>query len=357
LWIENERWALYMLGSSNFTSPGLGLGATRNLEANLAYIVSSAQNTKALQELEAAHLNADLIGSDWELRWQPVPEAGEDAPLAGALPLPPFFGEAIFDVERGCASITFSFNRAPLAGWSLLIEDSDERFADEAKWREAKAPVKWRVSWPHQRPPSGFRVSWESAAGYAWWPVNTQNGAALPPPEDLKDLPLDVLVALLTSARPPHEIVRKHRQQQQELKGGGSLDPHDRVDTSSFLLQRTRRVSWALAGLRERLERPIVSQQSLEWRVNGPIGARALSEAIEREARTEAERAFLLAELVLELARVKPPSRHDCLPPTEVRGALRSLIKDLKGRVNRATFDQTPGLQDYVNTAFKEAHR
>ena len=187
--------------------------------------------------------------------------------------------------------------------------------------------------------------------------MNAQNGASLPPPEDLKDLPLELLVALLTSARPPHEVVRKHRQWQQEMNGGDSLNPHDRVDTSTFLLQRTRRVSWALTGLRERLEKPIVSQQSLEWRGNGPIGARALSEAIEREARTEAERAFLLAELALELSCVKPPSRDDCLPPSEVRAALRALINDMQGKINRATFDRTPGLKDYVNTAFKEARR
>jgi hypothetical protein len=41
LWFEGAEWFVYVCGSSNFTSAGLGIGATRNLEANLIYVVNS----------------------------------------------------------------------------------------------------------------------------------------------------------------------------------------------------------------------------------------------------------------------------------------------------------------------------
>src|SRR5204862_155829 len=80
----------------------------------------------------------------------------------------------------------------------------------------------------------------------------------LPPPAELGDLPLHVLIEILTSAKPLHLALQRCLSRQ---KGAGVdspqllLDPHERVDTSTFLIQRARRVSWAFDALRKRLER------------------------------------------------------------------------------------------------------
>ncbi|HKQ89129.1 MAG TPA: hypothetical protein VJZ77_00495, partial [Blastocatellia bacterium] len=119
--------------------------------------------------------------------------------------------------------------------------------------------------------------------GAAWWPVNALSAAALPPPAELKDLPLEALIEILTSARPLHQSLQRWLRRRQERKQGETvtaLDPHKPVDTSGFLLQRTRRVSDALRALRERLERPVVSEQALTWRLRGPVGVAVLSQAI-----------------------------------------------------------------------------
>jgi hypothetical protein len=70
-------------------------------------------------------------------------------------------------------------------------------------------------------------------------------------------------------------------------EGRQLVDPHKRVVTSAFLLLRTRRISRALTGLRERLERPFPTTANLQWRLNGPVGVRAISEAVLKEGKPD----------------------------------------------------------------------
>jgi hypothetical protein len=107
----------------------------------------------------------------------------------------------------------------------------------------------------------------------------------------------EVLIEILTSARPLHQALQRRlqrKQDRQQHEEVPALDPHKRVDTSGFLLQRTRRVSDALRALRQRLERPVVSEQALAWRLRGPVGVLALAQAIGNEAHTDEERCYLL---------------------------------------------------------------
>jgi hypothetical protein len=194
----------------------------------------------------------------------------------------------------------------------------------------------------------------------AWWPVNVVDGDALPPPDALKDLPLEVLIDILTSAKPLHEVLKRWTKQQ--AKGGLSneglsLDPHKRIDTSAFLLQRTRRVSWALAALRQRLEQPVVSEQSLAWRLRGPVGVLAFAQAIGKDASSEpraAERCFLLTELCAELARARPQEAPGSLPAAHVRASLRELIHEIRAGISTEALAGEPAWAAYAKTVFEE---
>jgi hypothetical protein len=87
------------------------------------------------------------------------------------------------------------------------------------------------------------------------------------------------------------------------------LDPHARVDTSRFVLQRMRRAGLALEGLRERLELRVSHRDAVKRRLTGPYGPQALvhqlDAAFEACTLSEAERAFLVAELILTLKRAE----------------------------------------------------
>jgi len=364
IWLQDDRWVLYMIGSSNFTSAGLGLGLRVNLEANIAYCVDARRNAQAADALGHAFPESSWLDPAQGLRWQPRRDEGEDAP-GDAIPLPPAFADATYgvSVEEG-ASITLRFAGVPPppAGWKLIREDDESEFFSAEKWeREGRAP-EVTLTWPRDRPPYGFSVTWEGCHGAAWWPVNIAETGSLPPPDELRDLHLEALIHILSSARPLHRVLggylRKRKPEPETGdRGGPEIDPHKRVDTSTFLLQRTRRVSRALNALRERLERPVATEQSLDWRLRGPVGVRAVARALRKEARSEEERAFLLSELALELNRVRPRSVPGYLDPARVEKAIRLVIEELKEQIPVGMPESVRNLETYVKEVFRQVLR
>jgi hypothetical protein len=357
LWFESDRLILSMLGSSNFTSPGLGVGRVQNLEANLAFLVGT-QTSEAKKALLYAWLPTEEVPDGIEVRWQPQDDAGEDSPNDTPL-LPNAFAEATFGFDMG-HYVEFSFSTKPPAGWALYAEDESDAFATEEEWIKAARAKVWRIPCPGSRAPSGCRVTWKGLVGFAWWPVNILSQASLPPPDELKDLPLEILIEILTSAKPLQLTIARwlrHKRAQREAGDAAealAIDPHKRVDTSAFLLQRTRRVSWALTALRERLERPVVSEPALEWRLRGPVGVQALANAIGREARTEAEKCFLLTELCLELGRVRPQEASGSLSKQKVKAGLRQIVVDIRAGIDPLALTQHPELAQYAKAVFEK---
>jgi len=214
------------------------------------------------------------------------------------------------------------------------------------------------LPWKYNRPPSGFWVNWQDSNGKAWWPVNIASANSLPPPEELKNLPLEVLIDILTSARPLHRALqsylkRKKKGEPPERKTPPEIDPHKRVDTSQFLLQRTRRVSWAINALRERIERPAATKECLDWRLRGPVGVMALAEALKREAQSDEEKAFMLTELALELARIKPKEAQGCLAPARVNKEIRDLIVELRDHIPSRGIGRVRNLKQYLDSVFE----
>lgn len=332
IWLQATDSIVHMIGSSNFTSRGLGIGPTKNVEVNLCFETNLSRQAHAAKQLGDAWLPITSFPDGVTLRFQPR-DNEEDAELVGEPILPAAFGEIVFSqdgAKQGWLKFTFGPNLPE--EWVLYAEDAKEPFIRQKDWATADSPSSWNVAWNRDRPPSGFRVGWQGSGGYAWWPVNVDSSAALPPPSELRDLPLDALIEILTSARPLHQVIVAWRKREEGKKGRGEsseLDPHKRVDTSGFLLQRTRRVSSAFNALRERLQRPVASEQVLKWRLRGPVGVLALADAINRAAKSPTERVFLLAELCLELRRVTPQEMPGGLPVTVIQDAIKDLMNEL----------------------------
>lgn len=355
--LEDGRWRLYMVGSSNFTSAGLGIPEPRNLEANVAYLVDSAKQATAYKAMDRAFPDIEPLEID-DIRWLGG-GASEDEPGESEALLPGAFSSATYACdETGNSHITFEFAGAPPAGWTVIAEDeSATSVYDEARWCESGSPGSVLVPWKFARPPSGFWVSWTNSQGRAWWPVNVESARALPPPDELRALPLDTLISILTSARPLSEVLKtKHNRTNPSiisLPGDVFIDPHKRVDTSQFLLQRTRRVSWGLTALRKRLEYPVATESSLDWRLRGPMGVQALIDAMDRDAHSNDEKTFLLCELALDLWRVKPCSRPGYLSAERVRAEIRAMLVDIRRRVFETLNGSASNLRAYVERVFE----
>ena len=95
VWFWNDNWHVYMVGSSNFTSAGLGLaGRGSNFEANIAYLFRSNSSVEKWMDQTLPPFKDSVDDFD-RVIWEPIDEqVGEDA-FAGTV-LPAGFEEALF---------------------------------------------------------------------------------------------------------------------------------------------------------------------------------------------------------------------------------------------------------------------
>ena len=217
------------------------------------------------------------------------------------------------------------------------------------------------VPWAHLPPPFVLEVQWrdgESQLQIASWPVNVSNPAALPPPELLRSLTLDELLDILASTRPlPSAVSDALRKREKRKDGDPSLDPLRRLDSQAFLLRRTKRVARALDRLKERLERPALTQDAFEWRLRGVVGPMALANAFLKEARLPGEAKFCLAELALSLRRVDPmvPAQGG-LSATVIQSLIAQAIAEIEVRAVELIVPADRSMLDAYVITLREAH-
>ncbi len=357
IWLQDDRYAVYQIGSSNFTSAGMGIGKRSNLEANLVYVLDGKRDERLLKAVEATFPKSESVDPD-EVNWQPKAN-DEDAESLSQIALPAFFGDAVFSLDTaGDGAITLHFAGGNCEPFVLLIEGTDKIWFDSSCLEASQSSITQTLPWTKTRPPSGFEVRLGDRDALAWWPVNVESSNSLPPPDELKDLPLDVLLNLLGSSRPLHRVMADYLAKQIKSdhdETATAIDPHKRVDTSDFLLQRTRRLSWALTKMRLRVERPTATIETLNWRLYGPVGVFALAEAIAREATTSAESAFLLAELALELSRADVVATTGCVDVSIHRNEISKLNDKLRSLLKDDAGDSEPAnLRAYIESVFDE---
>jgi hypothetical protein len=361
IWLEDDRYDAYLIGSSNFTSAGTGLkGNASNVEANLLYLADTNRDEKIRNQLGQSFPKSEPLKITTETRWTALPDESE-SPTELVL-LPPEFLSATFTAEDPADPLVLLTFQSPLAfSWQLLFEDSDEVFFDSKMWANLGSPVICEVLWHEERAPSGFRVKISEASETAWWPVNVLSSSDLPPIKELKNLSLEMLIEILSSARPLHHVLaaylRKTAKGTNDAVVLGVVDPHKKVDTGQFLLQRTRRLSWALNALRERLQRPAATIQSLQWRLCGPVGVKALAEALIRESHSEEETAFVISELALELSRVTPEQALGCLSLEIHLKEIRNVIQNLMVMIPTDLNQLPTNLRDYVEAVFAKVSK
>ena len=193
------------------------------------------------------------------------------------------------------------------------------------------------------------------------WPTAIEDVSHLPPPEELASMTLEDLLRVFTdnmSMRTMLERLAKRSADVPDEKSSSNLpelDPHKRVDTSAFMLQRTRRFSYAMEGLKRRLSRPFFTQKQLHWHLTGPIGPLALAKALIHEHPVADEVGFLLAELALELSEVQVQGQEGALPASTVREAFNKVLKELKRHVPKRTDIHDDAMWAYIQSTFEHA--
>ena len=363
VWLWNDRWHVYMVGSSNFTASGLALpGGTPNVEANLAYIFPEDTKMVKLMERTLPPIGDAVENLDAAL-WEPVSE-GDGEGQSGQPVLPAGFEEALFEPEGERGTLTLHLGQALPSRWTLTYRDAAEEIYSGEQWRQAKNPATVTLPWTQPGIPNALGVRWWDAQQQpqtAQWPVNVTDPSRLPPPDDLRKLSLETLIEILGSRLPLHEAVARAKQRGDAMAPDGSdtppeIDPLKRVQTETFLLQRTRRVAKALEHLVENLNRPVVHEDALLWRLRGPVGPLALARALTEAARSPGEACFLLAEVVLALRRVDVTKVAVGVAEERVRCELMSVKAEVEqiARQRLQGGEMPPGMPEYVSRVLDE---
>jgi hypothetical protein len=352
LWIQRAPRALFVVGSSNFTAPGLGLGPVTNVEANIVYEINdvSSRFGKIAGEAYPPIDDVDLDGQKVRFRDDAAERTPEPEPYAA---LPDAFGSALFRQTDGRTVIDLEILSKPPERFSVLTP-GDVAITGDAEWKAQGSPDTLELTWPDPRPPTFLLVEWPGPEHSlrAVWVINVADLSALPPPDELRELPLEDLLELLTSARPYHEVLNqiwRRRQNQKPREGAVVVDPHRRVDTRGFVIQRMRRIAAALEGMKERLERPVFTIDALRWRLHGPVGPLALAKRLAAEEQEGA--AFMIAEVALTVhdAQLNAPGALGAVDAAREKRLLLDHLKELA--VERGA---PANMQAYVQRTFAE---
>ena len=311
--LRSDGWVSALVGSSNFSAPGLGLGGGGNIEVGIA--IGAPQGSPYGNALVRLALAGEPVRPEADLKGAEDPEEGVAAVPAGFVqvlgePGPP-------------ASLEIYLDPSALPHeWSARTPDDHELIASQ-EWQRTGRKVVAELPAPTGHLPFNVAFEWRAPDGLlatGSLSVNVTDPGRLPPPEELRALPLDALLRALASVRPLHEAVLEamHRHERSLGTKLDDLDPLKRFSAAGQLLHRTRELSAALAGLHERLERPAASLQAFRWRIDGPFGPVEIASKLIEERRgnrsVQGEEAFMLAEISLTLASVQPTESRSLHP-------------------------------------------
>jgi phosphatidylserine/phosphatidylglycerophosphate/cardiolipin synthase-like enzyme len=358
LLLEGADWVAAFVGSSNFTAAGFGLSPASHVEVNVALgAQASSEAGKALAAIIPGGDELEIGDVEWE--------AQEDEDEDPTRPVPRGFLWCLAQPGPEPTLLLELDEATAPTEWSISTP-ADVPLTDRARWREAGNPRQLRLSLPDDSIPFWVKVRWRE--GNEWFeagmPVNVTDPGKLPPPLELRSLPVELLLRVLASTRPIYESIA-HEVERREQEQAGTLppelDPLKRYSSVGQLLGRARRVSAALEGLRRRLEQPVGSLDTLRWRLFGPIGPKAIAEGLLREAEDPSagfvagEASFILAELALTLKRVEWASTFRLIETRPARREVRKLLDELAELRDR--FPVAAPLESYLDEAFAEAAR
>ena len=379
--IQGNDHEMLMIGSSNFTPHGMGVG-TYNCEANLVF-EDWADKKRDGQTFD------DRLGLPvaWEeaLRledvvWEAANQSPEDEPAAKPH-LPAFFVWASYSQQTGEIRVRLDRSHEEPATWTILPFQA----VDEIKilFSRAATPVDVEVlRFTFAEKARGIhlttlRVRWQAPDGAhheAYLAVSVEDREAdLLPPEEFRALTVDDIIAHLLSGREPAEWIERQEAIRKPSAGADdAVESLRAVDTSNYLLYRARRFGQALAAMADRIARTAPTQQAIGYRLlRDPLGPVHLAEVLSSDGQEQNSapltateigyRLYALAEIVLTLghvgSKIRRESKSDWKPIMplfhEARNKLGTVIEKLRTSARSGPDD----LNGYLDAAFAESAR
>lgn len=328
--LENDDDTLLMIGSSNFTPHGMGVG-WYNVEANLVFEdrTGERRNGLPLNDRLQLPLDWDDAVDTTQVIWLEPAELPEDTPdSTKALPL--FFAWATYSQQTGELKLGLDRTKPEPASWSVTLPGAggdtglalfSRRQADDA--RESSETTSLLHTF--QGDARGVNivallVEWtdtEDQLQRAKLGVCVESMESLLPPHEYRQLGADAIIECLMSGKSPSQWYDQ-RQNSGEHGGGNDAEIESlrAVDTSGYLLYRVRRFGRAITGMCERISRTVPHPAAIRYRLlNDPFGPVSLANTLVSPdsgetrgwcAQLESEhRVFLLTEILLAISHLR----------------------------------------------------
>jgi hypothetical protein len=325
--LENDDDSLMMIGSSNFTPRGMGLG-TYNVEANLVFEDRTGERRNGLPL--NARLQLPLAWDDavdtTEVVWLEPAELPEDTPDSDKV-LPPFFAWATYSQQTGELKLSLDRTEAEPMAWSVRLPGAagDTGLALFGRDGVPGTSETTILSHTFQGDARGVNivallVEWTDSEGQrrqARLGVCVESMESLLPPNEYRKLGAEAIIECLMSGKSPSQW---YDQQQNSAargaKNDAAIESLRAVDTSGYLLYRVRRFGRAITGMCDRIIRTVPHPAAIRYRLLkdpfGPVSlATTLSSVDAGEtkgwcARLETEhRVFLLTEILLAVSHLR----------------------------------------------------
>jgi len=330
--IEGDTHDLLMVGSSNFTPHGMGIGVF-NCEANLVFEdkADEKRDGKTFDDRLGVPVSwDDPLGVD-DIVWQDPEQVPEDAPSAKPH-LPAFFAYASYSQTKGELRVGVDRTQPEPADWSIsLLGQSAEQSVSQFS----------RTSWTPDRTTllltldersrgvhlTALRVSWtdkDAARQEAFLAVAVEDrNTDLLPPEEFRCLSVDGIIECLLSGRTPAEWIEKQAWRKRNTGPDAVIESLRAVDTSNYVLYRVRRFGRALAAMADRIVRTSPTPDAIRYRLlRDPLGPVHLAETLSSGGNGHADghssgaeagyQLYVLAEMLLSIGHVGDQVRRSC---------------------------------------------
>lgn len=324
---ENDDVASMMVGSSNFTPRGMGIGHY-NFEANLVFedVGSAKRGGMRLIDRLGLPREWDERQSVDEVVWQTPEELPEDEPDARPA-LPAFFAWATFSQVTGELKLRLDRSREEPKTWSIrlpgTVADAPTLFAHHFEVADPSSENLTNVLAEAMRAVNivALLVQWQDSDGelrQAKLGVAIEGDEHLLPPEQFQKLTADAIIECLISGKTPSQWIEGNNGRgKSSRRSDAAIESLRAVDTSSFLLYRVRRFGRALTGMSQRILRTIPHQDAIRYRLlKDPFGPISLAQSITQSGEDDnagwcatldnEHRLFLLAEVLLTVVHLQP---------------------------------------------------
>ncbi|MCA9815305.1 MAG: hypothetical protein KC652_09320 [Cyanobacteria bacterium HKST-UBA01] len=371
--LQATDYVAVVIGSSNYTKAGLGIGDYRNTEANILTIARREPHAREPGQLLALWPEMLEIRDPYSAEWQGTAIESDEENDEHSTILPSGFTSAIYKAgpER---SILFYLDPTTLPDEWTIGDCLGTEILTSSTWKSKGSTPFMEVCWTPTEPPEILQVKWTDGA--VPWSLNVEDVQQLPAPSEIEHMSFDEMLQIIAAIDPSAAVrawVKQRRNQNFvddddiDTAEPTDLNPLHRYVLCDTYLWKVRKRARILARLREKLQSPVWSVQALQWRLEGSLGVRTLAYRLFEgvndysNSNNAAEPILALADLLLILADVDYAPIDDALSKDDFQHHyglfLRLLAEDLDEKVDLRSGKAGKDVTEFWKNVVKKCQR